>query len=103
MRPGAMLEEVDALPGAEYRRAVEHWNADRGLRQRGLDVPGRVAVVGYDDIQLASYFHPPLTTVQQPIQEAGRALVAALLELTEGRPAPSQQLPTQLIVRHSTV
>lgn len=73
------------------------------FRQLGLDVPGRVAVVGYDDIPLSSYFHPPLTTVQQPIQEAGRALVASLLELTEGRPAPSLQLPTQLIVRHSTV
>lgn len=73
------------------------------LRQLGLDVPGRVAVLGYDDIPLSSYFHPPLTTVQQPIQEAGRALVASLLELTEGRAAPSLQLPTQLIVRNSTV
>lgn len=73
------------------------------LRQRGMDVPGSVAVIGYDDIELASYFHPPLTTVQQPIREAGRALVASLLALTEGRPAPSLQLPTQLIVRHSSV
>jgi DNA-binding LacI/PurR family transcriptional regulator len=73
------------------------------LRQLGMDVPGRVAVVGYDDIELASYFHPPLSTVQQPIREAGRALVASLLELTEGRPAPSLQLPTQLIVRASSV
>lgn len=73
------------------------------FRQLGLDVPRRVAVLGYDDIPLSSYFHPPLTTVQQPIQEAGRALVASLLELTEGRAAPSLQLPTHLIVRHSTV
>jgi len=73
------------------------------LRQLGMDVPGRVAVIGYDDIELSSYFHPPLTTVQQPIREAGRALVASLLALTEGRPAPSLQLPTQLIVRNSSV
>jgi DNA-binding LacI/PurR family transcriptional regulator len=73
------------------------------FRQLGIDVPGRVAVVGYDDIELASYFHPPLTTVRQPVREAGRALVASLLELTEGRPAPSLQLPTQLIVRSSSV
>jgi len=90
----------DAIFAGSDLMAMEAINA---LRQRGLDVPGRVAVVGYDDIQLSSYFHPPLTTVQQPIQEAGRALVASLLELTEGRPAPSLQLPTQLIVRHSTV
>ncbi|MHA4868293.1 LacI family DNA-binding transcriptional regulator [Duganella sp. PWIR1] len=73
------------------------------LRQLGMDVPGRVAVIGYDDIELSSYFHPPLTTVQQPIREAGRALVASLLALTEGRPAPSLQLFTQLIVRNSSV
>jgi DNA-binding LacI/PurR family transcriptional regulator len=73
------------------------------LRQHGLDVPGQVAVVGYDDIELSSYFHPPLTTVQQPIREAGRALVASLLALVDGEPAPSLQLPTQLIVRASSV
>lgn len=73
------------------------------LRQHGLDVPGRIAVLGYDDIPLASYFHPPLTTVRQPMQEAGRALVASLLELADGRAAPSVQLPTELIVRASTV
>jgi DNA-binding LacI/PurR family transcriptional regulator len=73
------------------------------FRQLGVDVPGRVAVVGYDDIELASYFHPPLTTVRQPVREAGRALVASLLELTEGRAAPSLQLPTQLIVRSSSI
>ncbi|MTV38839.1 LacI family DNA-binding transcriptional regulator [Duganella radicis] len=90
----------DAIFAGSDLMAMEAINA---LRQRGLDVPDRVAVVGYDDIQLSSYFHPPLTTVQQPIQEAGRALVASLLELTEGRPAPSLQLPTRLIIRHSTV
>jgi DNA-binding LacI/PurR family transcriptional regulator len=73
------------------------------FRQLGIDVPDRVAVVGYDDIELASYFHPPLTTVRQPVREAGRALVASLLELTEGRAAPSLQLPTQLIIRSSSV
>ncbi|MGV7210915.1 LacI family DNA-binding transcriptional regulator [Oxalobacteraceae bacterium A2-2] len=72
------------------------------LRQQGMRVPDDVAVVGYDDIELASYFHPPLTTVRQPIREAGRALVASLLELVEGRPSPSQQLPTELAVRGSS-
>jgi DNA-binding LacI/PurR family transcriptional regulator len=59
-------------------------------------------VVGYDDIELASYFHPPLSTVRQAIPAAGRALVAALLALVDGRPAPSQQLATELVVRASS-
>lgn len=69
------------------------------LRENGLRVPEDVAVVGYDDIQLAMHFHPPLTTVRQPIEDAGPALVESLLELMEkGRAAP-RLLPTQLIVR----
>ena len=76
-------------------------SAISALRARGIAVPQQVAVVGYDDIELASYFHPPLTTVRQPIRAAGRALVTSLLALVDGAPSPSQQLPTELVVRAS--
>ena len=69
------------------------------LRDRGLRVPEDVPVVGYDDVLLAAYFHPAITTIRQPIQEGGRALVDALLSFA-GRSTPaSRLLPTQLIVR----
>ncbi|MDQ1815834.1 LacI family DNA-binding transcriptional regulator [Massilia sp. CCM 9210] len=69
------------------------------LRALGKQVPDDVAVVGYDDIELSTYFHPPLTTIRQPIRAAGQALVGALLALVESKPAGSLQLPTELIVR----
>lgn len=69
------------------------------LRELGKRVPDDVSVVGYDDIELSTYFHPPLTTIRQPIRAAGQALVDALLGLIEGKPAPSEQLPTELIQR----
>ncbi|MES2019035.1 MAG: LacI family DNA-binding transcriptional regulator [Pseudomonadota bacterium] len=69
------------------------------LRELGRQVPRDVAVVGYDDIELATYFHPPLTTIRQPIREAGQALVNALLALVDGKAPPSEQLPTELISR----
>lgn len=73
------------------------------LRDEHLRVADDVAVVGYDDIELARYFHPPLSTIRQPIDLAGRALVEALVKILEGaRPAP-EILPTQLIVRASSV
>jgi DNA-binding LacI/PurR family transcriptional regulator len=75
--------------------------AIHAMREQGKDVPADVAVVGYDDIELSSYFHPPLTTVAQPRAVAARALVDALLVLVDGRSAPSIQLPTELIVRGS--
>jgi DNA-binding LacI/PurR family transcriptional regulator len=71
------------------------------LRTHMRAVPREVAVVGYDDIDLAAHFHPPLTTVRQPVAQAGRALVEALFDLIDGRGAPPVQLPTQLIVRES--
>src|SRR5471032_2437259 len=77
-------------------------SAISALRQRGLPVPEQVAVVGYDDIELAAYFHPPLSTVRQPMRAAGRALVASLLALVDGAPLASQQLPTELVVRASS-
>ena len=71
------------------------------LRAHGLRTPADVAVVGYDDIELSGYFHPPLTTVRQPMAAAGQALVASLLALADGGAAAPVQLPAELIVRAS--
>ncbi|MFP5391055.1 MAG: LacI family DNA-binding transcriptional regulator [Gammaproteobacteria bacterium] len=70
--------------------------------RHGLRVPEDVIVAGYDDIDLSSYFRPSLTTVRQPIVDAGRAIVDALVEQIEGgRPLP-RKLVTQLVQRDST-
>src|SRR4051812_22597962 len=72
----------------------------RRLGERGLAVPDRISVVGYDDIFGADFSPPPLTTVAAPVAEAGRLLVDVLLS---GRtPAPELTLPTSLLVRAST-
>lgn len=73
------------------------------LRENNYRVPDDVAVVGYDDIELARYFHPPLTTVRQPMAQAGLALVDALLTLIEDGNSVAQLLPTELMVRASSV
>lgn len=72
------------------------------LREFGRAVPESVSVVGYDDIQLASHFHPPLTTVRQSIEDAGTSLVETLLTLIESGRATPQLLPTEVVVRGST-
>ncbi|MCV2351182.1 LacI family DNA-binding transcriptional regulator [Paucibacter sp. Y2R2-4] len=72
------------------------------LRARGQRVPEDVAVVGYDDMPLAAYCDPPLSTVHQPVAEAGAELVAALMAQLRGTPSPSRTLGVKLIVRHST-
>jgi DNA-binding LacI/PurR family transcriptional regulator len=72
------------------------------LRERGVAVPEQVRLVGYDDIALAEHVHPPLSTVRQPTQEAGRALVELLFEALAGQPRRTVLLPTHLIERESS-
>lgn len=72
------------------------------LRQAGVRVPEDVRVVGYDDIALAAQFVPPLTTVRQPIDEAGQGLVRALLSQLAGERLQSIVLDTDLVVRASS-
>jgi len=89
----------DAVFAASDLMAMTVVNA---LRRRGLDVPRDVLVAGYDDIGLAGYFHPPLTTVRQPVASAGQTLVAQLLARMNGEKIHSQLLPTALVVRESS-
>lgn len=75
--------------------------AMRALMRRGLSVPDDVAIVGYDDIELAAHMHPALTTIRQDTVKAGRLLVAKLLSMLEGGQATSEVLPTDLVVRET--
>ncbi len=74
----------------------------RTLRQAGRRVPDDVAVVGFDDVEIARYTEPTLTTVRQPINELGRQLANQVIRLAAGEDVePALVLPTQLIIRGS--
>jgi LacI family transcriptional regulator len=73
------------------------------LRAMGFAVPGDVSVVGFDDIPLAAYFDPPLTTIRVPAHELGLAAGRALLDRISRVPVEQRTLlPTDLVVRSST-
>lgn len=77
--------------------------AIRALHEHGLRVPEDVSVVGFDDMPLAAYFDPPLTTVRQDMYAIGREAARLLLQALEGQSCATQVLITpQLIVRQST-
>jgi alanine racemase len=79
--------------------------AMHALRDLGLDVPGDVSVVGFDDIDLAAHVQPPLTTVHQPIREKGEEAVRLLLAVVGTQPTDMpvhRWLETRLVVRGST-
>lgn len=71
------------------------------LKAAGRSVPADVAVVGFDDMPIATYTHPALTTVSQPVRAMGRELARMLLSaMGKGEPHPVI-LPTRLVVRES--
>jgi DNA-binding LacI/PurR family transcriptional regulator len=74
-----------------------------GAHDQGIDIPGDLSVVGFDDTDAAGLATPPLTTVRQPLHRKGELAGRRLLELQAGRaPARPRRLPTELIVRAST-
>ena len=82
---------------------VVAFGAMAAIREAGLRVPEDIAVVGFDDIPLAAYFDPPLTTVHLPAHDLGRAAGVALLDRINGRDVETRTvLPTALVVRSST-
>jgi DNA-binding LacI/PurR family transcriptional regulator len=76
--------------------------AAQAIREAGLRVPDDISLVGFDDIELATYFHPPLTTVRQPAYELGlRATEMVLALLADAQDVPNVVLKGELVVRQS--
>ena len=73
------------------------------IKEKGLSVPKDIAVVGFDDIELAAYVKPALTTIRQPMYELGKTSSQALLNLISGKQkTPLQKLlDVKLIKRES--
>ncbi len=89
----------DALMAANDHMAL---GAASELMARGRWVPRDVAVTGFDDVEEAMAFNPPLTTVRQPVADLGRNAAELLFEQLEGKNPPMERRsPTQTIVRRS--
>ena len=75
----------------------------RVARTKGIRVPEDISLVGFDDLFIASYTEPPLTTIRQPKRQMGRRAMELLLQLLKGE--NSQQtiwMQGELILRDST-
>lgn len=96
----ALLDPPTAIFAYNDRSAIGCYQA---IRDRGLRVVADVSVVGFDDIVMASWVDPPLTTVAQPRAEMGRLAVTLLLGMLRGKAAPAQVVVMpRLVERAST-
>ena len=102
---------TDALIGSEITGIVAYNDltaigALRALRRAGIGVPEAISVIGFDDIDLAAWTDPPLTTVRQPTDALGRWAVEHLVDLLAGQPVDEATGPVllepTLVVRDST-
>lgn len=74
------------------------------LRERGIDVPGEVSVIGFDNWEIvAAQTRPPLSTVDMNLKDLGREAGRIILELAAGNPVEPgiRKLPCQLVIRQS--
>jgi LacI family transcriptional regulator len=93
-RPTAIITGNDLQALGVYQAA----------REARLHIPEDLSVVGFDDLPVARWVGPPLTTVRQPLVEMAEAAATLVLELAHGH-EPAQmrvELATELIVREST-
>jgi DNA-binding LacI/PurR family transcriptional regulator len=97
--PALQADAFDAVFAASDLIAI---GAMRALADRGIKVPEEVAVAGFDDIPMARFLNPPLTTVLQDTKLAGETLVDNLLRLIRHEPVETQRLPVKLVVRRSS-
>ena len=83
-----------ALPTALYCSTLgQAVGALHAIRTRGLRIPDDISVVSYDDLPLADYLDPPLTTVAMPLLDLGAAAVDAVLDQLHGDPPTSVAVP----------
>jgi DNA-binding LacI/PurR family transcriptional regulator len=94
--------DVDAITALVACRDLVAIGAMSELQQRGVDVPGRMSVAGFDDDPVAEALG--LTTVRHPFEESGRLAVRTLRRLLAfpGEPVPSQRLDVALVARRTT-
>ncbi len=77
-------------------------SALRALGENGIDVPNKVKVIGYDDLELASYTTPPLTSVKQDLRLGANKLVDILFRRINGEETQSVILQPKLVIRGTT-
>lgn len=77
--------------------------AMQAIKERGLRIPDDIALVGYNDLDLATLVEPPLTTVAAPVRELGATAMQMLRRLVAGETVEKQQLTlsTKLVIRRT--
>ncbi|MGA2470890.1 MAG: LacI family DNA-binding transcriptional regulator [Solirubrobacteraceae bacterium] len=97
----SLLEQAGDLDAVFVNSDLMAIAAMEELRAQGRLIPDDVAVVGYDDIAIAQYSDPPLTTIRQSGPLAGRLLAENLIQYLATGAVSNVSIPAELVVRES--
>ncbi|MFB0546346.1 MAG: LacI family DNA-binding transcriptional regulator [Anaerolineae bacterium] len=98
------LMEGPELPTALFVASdLVAFGAMAAIQERGLKIPGDIAVVGFDDLSASTYIDPPLTTIRLPAYDLGRRAGEMIIQLINGQELAEKQvfLETELVIRKS--
>ncbi|MDP2943325.1 MAG: substrate-binding domain-containing protein, partial [Candidatus Omnitrophota bacterium] len=98
------LLELDELPTAVFIASDEMaLGAVKAIREKGLEIPGDISIIGFDDNPICTELFPQITTVRQPISEMGRLAAELMIKLMEGKEKGGikKSLDTELVIRDS--
>lgn len=98
------LLELDELPTAVFIASDEMaLGAIKAIREKGLEIPRDISIIGFDDNPMCTELFPQLTTVRQPISEMGRLAAEAIIRLVAGKEKGGikKSLDTELVIRDS--
>lgn len=91
--------DFDAIFACDDEAAI---GAMAALTDAGIDIPGQVSVVGFDDQTIAPFLNPPLTTIHAPFAEVGKKAVDILIKQINHQAVDSLTvIPSELVIRHS--
>ena len=98
-----LLDSAAAITAVFVASDTVALGAKAAIRQKGLTVPGDIALVGFDDLPFARYTDPPLTTINLPVPDLARKSGEMLIRiLNNEKPGCRRQiLGTQLVIRES--
>lgn len=91
-------DNIDAIVSANDEMTISIY---RVLKKRGIEIGKDIAVVGFDDMKLASYVNPPLTTVRQDRRAMAETAADVVMKILSNEEVTSVQIPTEFVKRAS--
>lgn len=99
---GALLDEFPEVEAIIYSSDMLAVGGVHLLHERGISIPDQMSLIGFNNSNCAKECYPPLTSIDNRIEESGKTAAQLMINMLNKQPAESVQLPCGLVIRDST-